>query len=114
MIVDLILQALFADLVKAVELVEVHAITIRHNHPVEDDGHAALLAEAGRADLLRLAQHDRSIGNEHVLVVVRVDGIRDEHLDRADGIAVQPVHQNRIERRSLIEHIGLAGWPSRY
>ena len=76
---------------------------------MEGNGHPALLPKAGRADLLGLAQHDRSIGNDDMLVVVRVDRIRDKHLDRADGIAVQPVHQHRIQRRALVDNIRLAG-----
>ena len=112
-VVDLIFQALLADLVEAVELVEVDGISVRHNHAVEDNGHAALLAETGGADLLGLAQHDRSLGDEDVLVVVRVDRIRYEHLHRAGGIAVKPIHQHRVQRRSLIDHIRLARWPSR-
>jgi len=74
-VVDLIFQALGASLVESLEQVEVHRITIRHNHSVKDDGHAALLAESGRADLARFAQHNRSGGDEHMLAVVRVDGI---------------------------------------
>ncbi len=74
---------------------------------MEDDGHAPLLAEACRADLLRFAEHDRSFGNDDVLVVVRINGIRNENLDRAGGIAVQAIHQNRVQNRTLIDHIRL-------
>src|SRR5260370_4072520 len=34
--VDLVFQASFADLVEAVELVKIHGVTVRHNQPVEN------------------------------------------------------------------------------
>ena len=43
-----------------------------------------------------------------MLVVVRVDRVRDKHLDRPCRIAVQAVHQDGVERRSLVEDVGLA------
>ena len=42
---------------------------------MEDDGHPALLADAGPSDLPGLSQHDRSLGNEDMLMVVRIDRI---------------------------------------
>ena len=108
MVVHNVLQAFLANLIETVKLVEIDAVAIRHNHPVEDDSQPALLAESGCADLLRFAQHDGSIGNQHMLVVVRVDGIRDEHLDRPNRIAVQPVHQNGVHRQPFIDHIRLS------
>jgi hypothetical protein len=75
MVVDLIFQAFFADLVEAVELVEIDGVTIRHNQAVKGDGHAPLLAKARRSNLLRFAQHHRSLGDNDVLVVVRIQGI---------------------------------------
>ena len=53
----------FANLIQAMKLVEVYGVAIGHNHAVEGDCHAALLAKADRADLLGLAQHDGSVGN---------------------------------------------------
>src|SRR5665213_2504825 len=107
-VVDLVLQALLADLVEAVELVEVNAVPVRHQQAMESDGDSPLLAESGGADLAGLAQHNRSLGNEDVLVVVRVDGIRYEHLHRPYSIAVKSIHQHRIERESFIYDVGLA------
>ena len=43
-----------------------------------------------------------------MLVVVRINGIGNKHLDRACGIAVESIHQNCIHRQSLINHIWLA------
>src|ERR1039458_8486975 len=74
-IVDLVLQSLLADLVEAVELVEVNAVPVRHQQTMESDGDSPLLAKPGGADLPGLAEHDRSLGNEDVLVVVRVHRI---------------------------------------
>ena len=45
-IVDLIFQTFLADLIETVELVEIDGVTVRHNQPVKNHGHAALLAEA--------------------------------------------------------------------
>ncbi len=72
MVVDLVLQALLADLVETVELVEIDRVPVRHDQAVKDNGHAPLLAKAGRADLLRLPKHDRSLRDDDVLVVVRI------------------------------------------
>ncbi len=65
------------------------------------------MAEARRADLVRLPQHDRPVRDEDVLVVVRIEGIGDEYLDRADGISVKPIHQHRIEHRALENDVRL-------
>lgn len=50
MVIDLIFQSLFTDLVEAVKLIEIHGITVRHNHAVENDGQAALLPETRATD----------------------------------------------------------------
>ena len=107
-IVHFIFQALFANLVKAMKLVQVNGVAVRHNHPVEDNGHAALLAKSRGTDLAGLPQHNRPIWDEHMLVIVRVNGIGDQYLDRADSIAVQPIHQNSVHRQPLINHIRLS------
>jgi hypothetical protein len=107
-IVYLVLQPFLPNLVETVELVEVNRVAVRHNHAVEGDGHTALLSESRHTDLLGLPQHDRSVRDKDMLVVVRVDGIRDKHLDRANGIAVQTIHQNRIQRHAFIDDVRLA------
>ena len=61
-----------------------------------------------RADLSGFAQHDRSLRDEHMLAIVRIDGIRYQDLDRTGGIAVETIHENRVERHTLIDHVGLA------
>src|SRR5665213_2637426 len=91
-IVDLVFQTLLTNLVEAVELVEVNAVPVRHQQSMEGNGNPALLADPGAADLAGLAQHDRSLGDEDVLVVVRVDGVRYQHLHWSYGVAVKPVH----------------------
>jgi hypothetical protein len=75
---------------------------------MESDSHAALLAETSGANLLGLAKHDSPFGNENVLMVVRVNRIRDQNFDWADGIAVKPVHQHSVQSHSLIDHVRLA------
>src|SRR6266849_9317613 len=40
--VDLVFQASFTDLVQAVKLVEIHGVTVRHNQPVENHRQPAL------------------------------------------------------------------------
>ena len=75
MIIYFVLQSLLADLVEAMKLIEVNAIAVGHDHAMEDDGHAALLAEACRADLPGFAEHDSSVGNDHVLMVVGIDRV---------------------------------------
>ena len=92
MVVHLVLQSFLTDLVKAVELVEVNAITVRHKKTMERNSDSPLLSDTGSADLASLAEHNGSLGDENVLVVVGVDRVRDEHLDWPNGVAIQTVH----------------------
>src|SRR5258708_1057277 len=89
-------------------MVEVRRIAVRHNHAVESDGHATLLTEAYRADLLCLSQHNRSFWDEHMLVIVGVDRIRDEYLHRTYRVAIEAIHQNRVHCQTFIDHIRLS------
>src|ERR1039458_5931374 len=75
MIIDLVFQPFLSDLVEALELIEIDGVAIRHNKAVKNHGHPALLAEGGRSNLLRLAQNNRSLGNDHVLMIVRIQRI---------------------------------------
>src|SRR5271169_5228726 len=63
-VVHLVLQPFLSDLVEAVELVEIDGVTVRHNQPVKNNRHAALLSEARRSNLFRFAQNHRSFGND--------------------------------------------------
>ena len=65
---------------------------------IECDGEPRL-AEA--LDRLRFAQHARAGRNQHVLSVVRVDGIGDETVDRRGRTAVQAVRQHRVDDRAF-------------
>src|SRR5208282_3185164 len=75
MVVDLVFQPFFTDLVEAVKLVEIDGVTIRHNQPVKSDGHAPLLSEARRSSLLGFTEHDRSLGDNDVLTIMRIQRI---------------------------------------
>ena len=75
MVVDLVFQSFLSDLIKALELIEIDGITIRHYQAVEDYCHAALLAEARRSNLLCLPQNNGSLGNDDVLMIVRIQRI---------------------------------------
>jgi hypothetical protein len=74
-VVHLVLQPFLSDLVEAVELVEIDGVTVRHNQAVKNDGHSPLLAEARRSNLLRFAQDNCSLGDDDVLVVMRIQRI---------------------------------------
>src|SRR5260370_26992005 len=74
-VVDLIFQSFLSDLIKALELIEIDGITIRHHQAVKDHCHAALLAEARCSNLLCLPQNNRSLGNDDVLMIVRAQPI---------------------------------------
>ena len=71
-VVDLIFQPFLSDLVEALELIEIDGVTVWHNQAVKNHGHPALLAEARRSNLLRFAQNNRSLGNDDVLMIVRI------------------------------------------
>ncbi len=107
MIVYLVLRPLLADLIQAVKLIKVHAVAVRHDETVEDNGHAPLLAEAGSSDLFRFAENHCALWDEHMLAVVRIQGIRYQHLYRACGVPIQAIHQNRVKDSTLIDEIGL-------
>ena len=49
------------------------------------------------------------VRDEHMLAVVRVDGIGHEHLHRASCVAIEPIHENGVQCRSLVDHIRLPG-----
>ena len=87
------------------KLIEVHRVTVRHQHPVEYDGQP-FLSKAG--DLLHLTEKERSFRDEHMLAVLAVNRIRDHHLEWSGKLAVQPVHQCSIDGCSLKEHIRLS------
>src|ERR1035438_1968224 len=97
MVIDLVFQALLANLVETVELVEIDRVTVRHNETMKNNGHPPLLPEPGRTDFLRLPKHDRSFGDNDVLMVMRIQGIRNKDFDRAGGVSVQTIHQYCVE-----------------
>src|SRR6202020_147409 len=72
MVVDLICESFFSDLIEALELVEIDGVTPRHNRALKNHGHPALLTEARRSNLLCFAQDNRSLGNDDVLMIVRI------------------------------------------
>ena len=74
-VVDLIFQSFLSDLIQTLELVEIDGVAVWHNHAVKNDGHSTLLAEARRSNLLCLPQNNRSLGNDDVLVIVRIQRI---------------------------------------
>ena len=82
-VVDFVLEPLLSNLVESVELVEIDGVTVRHNQPMEHDGHAPLLTETRCANLPALAQYNRSIGDDDVLVVVGIQRIGHKDFDRA-------------------------------
>ena len=61
--------------ISAVELVEIDGVAVWHNQAVKNDRHPALLAEAGRSNLLRFTQNNRSLGNDDVLMIVGIQRI---------------------------------------
>ena len=70
MIVDLVFQPFLTDLIETMELVEVNRVSVRHDHAVKNDGHSALLTETGRTNFLGFSEHDRAVGDKHMLAVV--------------------------------------------
>ena len=75
MVVDLVFQPFLSDLIEALEQVEINRVTVWHNQAVKNHGHSPLLAEAGRSNLLCLTQNNRSLGNDHVLMIVGIQRI---------------------------------------
>lgn len=105
MVVDLVLQSFGSGLIESLELVEINRVAIRHDHSVKHNGHAALLPKSCRSDLSGFAEHDGAFRDQHVLAVVRVDRVGNEHFHRSRRVAIEPIHQNCIQRCSLIDHI---------
>ncbi len=100
-------QPFLSDLVEAVELVEIDGVAIGHNQAVKCNGHAPLLAEARRSNLLGFAQNHRSLGDDDVLMIMRIQGIRDKDFDWPYGVSVQAIHQNGVENRAFVDEIRL-------
>ena len=84
------------------KLVEVDAIAIRHNHPVEDDGHTSLLTEPCGTNFPGFTKYDGSVRNNNVLMIVRIRRVGHQHLDRPSSIAIQSIHENRVQNRALV------------
>src|SRR5713226_6824813 len=78
-IVYLVLQSSLTDLVEAVELVEIDGVAVRHNQAVKNNGHSPLLAEACRSNLLCFTENHCPLGNDDVLMIVRIQRVRDEN-----------------------------------
>src|ERR1035438_3224681 len=108
MVVDLVLHAFLTDLIETVKLVEIDGVPVRHDETVKDDGHPPLLPKARRANLFSLAKNYGSLGDDDVLAVVRIQGFGNEHFDRSGRVAVQAIHQDRVENRTLIDEIRLS------
>ena len=104
-IVHLVLEAGGPRLIETVELVEVDGVAIRHQQAMKGDGEA-LLAEAG--NLLRIAEDECALGDQHVLAVLAVDRIGDHDFDRSGKFAVEPVNQHSVDGDPLEDDEGLA------
>ena len=107
-VVDFVFQAFFSDLIEAMKLIKIDRIAVGHDHAVKDYGQTALLAESDGTDLTSFSKNDGPIRDKHMLAVVRVDRIRDQHLHRTYLITIKPIHKHRIHRQALIDHVRLA------
>ena len=109
MVVHLVFEPHFANLIETAELVEIDRISIRHDEPMENNGHAPLLSEPGPADLLCLPEYLCAFRAKNVLMIVGIERLRDHRDDWPRRIAVKLVDQNGVEEGTLVDHIRLAG-----
>jgi len=70
-------------------------------------GHGeALLAEAG--DLLHVAEDERAFGDEQVLAVLAINGVRHHDLQWSGKLPIKPIDQHRVDGCALKDDEGLA------
>ena len=92
--VDVVAQG--ANGIEAVELIEIHGITIRHNHAVESD-EEAFLVDASHGS--NVAQQPRAFRDQQMRSAVRIN-IGCHHRDnRPDSCSREPVHEDRFDDR---------------
>ena len=108
-VVDLVFEPHFANLIESAELVEIDRISIWHDEPMEDNGHAPLLPEPCTADLLCLAEYLCAFRDKNALMIVGIERLRDHRDDWTRRIAVKLVDQNGVEEGTLVDYIRLAG-----
>src|SRR5437016_14350083 len=98
MVVDLIVQCGFPDLIESGGLVEVHGVTVRHDEPMEDDGQAFL---SYIIDFLGLPQNAASSRDQQFGVIVGINIAGNLADDWAGKVAVQAIYQHGFQYRSL-------------
>jgi hypothetical protein len=103
--INFVLETSFANLVQALELIEVNGVAVRHDEPMKDHSQARL-PEA--LDPLRLS-HDFCAGrDEQALSVVRVDAIGHHANDRTAEVTVQSRDERSFKNRPFKDQVVFA------
>jgi len=90
MVVDLVTERGFPDLIETRGLIQVHSETVRHDEPVEDHGQTGL---SNIADLLGFPEDASSRGYQQLRVIARIKVSRDLADDRAGKVSIQAGYQ---------------------
>src|SRR6266850_2785011 len=101
--IHLITQAGFPDLIQALELIKIDGITVRHDEAVEENREAFL---PKTFDLANFSERSTPLRNQKVLTVTGIKVGGDHAVDGAGKTAVQPVGQNGFQHRTLEYPIG--------
>jgi len=109
-IVDLISEAGFADLIEAVKGLQVDSAAIREEQSPKGDCESRL-AETAHGG--RVAKRAGTGWNQQVLAVGGVDGRGDETVDRASEGSIETVRQNRLDEGTFGDAVGALARPMR-
>ena len=104
-VIDLVTQSGFADLVHALKLIQRHGVPVRHDEPVKHDGEP-VLAEVGNA--LYLAQCTGTLRNEQVLAIAGINVCSQHAIDGTGKGTIQAIGQNTFKDRPLEDPVLLA------
>jgi hypothetical protein len=103
-LLTLSLSPISPNLIESAELVEIDRISIWHDEPMENNGHAPLLSEpCAPPDLLCLPEYLCAFRNKNVLMIVGIERLRDHSDDWTRRIAVKLVDQNGVEKGTLVD-----------
>src|SRR5947209_18944136 len=105
MMVDLVCQAGFANLIQSLETIKINGVAIRHDQAMKGNRQPPL---AEGVNLLGFPQELAACGNKQVLAVLGVHIVTQHGDHRAAEIAIETSDEHTLEQRTLKNGIALS------